>query len=98
MNVRELSRFLHSQRNEYREKFNSLVEFCNWLTKDMPLMVRCALEDLDDDNIPPTMISFVLFYEDMIKSSRESWKNSKDKSLQFELCVILFFIAERILY
>ena len=39
--------FLQKDRDGYRAKLNGLVEFCNWLAKDMPWKLRDAIEDLD---------------------------------------------------
>lgn len=63
----ETIQFLHEQRNEYRDKFASLIDFCNGMAKDVPLMLRCALEDIDNDNIPHSVTNFVYLCEYMMK-------------------------------
>lgn len=45
--------FLHAERNGYRAKLTSLVEFCNWLTNGVPWKSRDALENMDKDNTHP---------------------------------------------
>lgn len=72
--------FLQAQRNEYRDKMTSIIEFLNWLTKDVPLMLRCALEDVDDKDVPPSVISFVLLCEDMMKRFKEDLKDLKGRN------------------
>lgn len=63
----ETIQFLHEQRNEYRDKFASLIDFCNGMATNVPLMLRCALEDIDNDNIPRSVTEFIYLCEDMIK-------------------------------
>ncbi|XP_050887911.1 uncharacterized protein LOC127093052 [Lathyrus oleraceus] len=63
----ETIQFLHEQRNEYRDKFASLIDFCNGMATNVPLMLRCDLEDIDNDNIPRSVTEFIYLCEDMIK-------------------------------
>ncbi|XP_050886864.1 uncharacterized protein LOC127092099 [Lathyrus oleraceus] len=63
----ETIQFLHEQRNEYRDKFASLIDFCNGMATNVPFMLRCALEDIDNDNIPHSVTEFIYLCEDMMK-------------------------------
>ncbi|XP_050895332.1 uncharacterized protein LOC127101951 [Lathyrus oleraceus] len=67
----ETIQFLHEQRNEYRNRFASLIDFCNGMAKNVPLMLRCALEDIDNDNIPLSVTKFIYLCEDMMKRREE---------------------------
>lgn len=69
--------FLHVERDGYHENFTSLVEFCNWLTRDMPWKLRDALEDLDKNNTHPSVGRYFLFYEDMMQRFNGEMKELK---------------------
>lgn len=59
--------FLHKDRDEYHAKLKGLVEFCNWLARDMPWKLRDAIEELDKVKTHPSMVRFILLYEEMMK-------------------------------
>lgn len=41
------------------------------MVNGVPLMLRCVIEDIDNDSIPPSVINFVSLYEDMMKRFKE---------------------------
>lgn len=53
-------------------------------------MLRYALEDLDDNKTLPTVITFVLFCEDMMRMFKGELEELKEKSLQFDLLCCTF--------
>ncbi|XP_050889669.1 uncharacterized protein LOC127094956 [Lathyrus oleraceus] len=75
---KETIQFLHEQRNEYRDKFASLIDFCNDMANNVPLMLRCALEDIDNDNIPHSMTEFIYLCEDMFREEQAAFREEMD--------------------
>lgn len=73
--------FLQKGKDGYRTKLNSLVEFRNWLAIDFPWRLRDDVEELDEDNIPPFMASFLLLYGDMLKTFKEELEAIKVQKL-----------------
>lgn len=59
--------FLQKDMDGYRAKLNGLMEFCNWLAQDMPWRLRDAVEELNQDNTHPAVVSFVMLCEGMLK-------------------------------
>ena len=59
--------FLQEDKDGYRTKLNSLVEFCNWTTREIPWRLREAVEGLDQHGTHPAVINFVMMCEGMVK-------------------------------
>lgn len=56
-----------------------MVEFCNWLTIDMPWKLRDALKDMDKDNAHPSAFNFVLFCEGMMQRFKKELRELKER-------------------
>lgn len=95
----ETIKFLHAGRNEYRAKFTSLVEFCNWLTRYMPLKLMDALEDMHKDNNYSSVVCFVLFCKGMMERFKEELQEIKErKPTIWFILYFSFFLKNLVLY
>lgn len=65
--LRKTIDFLQKDKDEYRAKLNTLVEFCNWTIQEMPWRLREAVEGLDQYGTHPAVINFVMMCEGMVK-------------------------------
>ena len=59
--------FLQGDMDKYHAKLNGLVEFFNWEAKDMPWKLRDAMEELNEDNTHPVVVSFILLYRELLR-------------------------------
>lgn len=59
--------FLQKDKDGYCAKLNDLVEFCNWMARDIPWRLREVVEGLDQDDTHPPAVYFVMMCEGMVK-------------------------------
>ncbi|CAK8561578.1 unnamed protein product [Lathyrus sativus] len=64
---------MKDNRDAYRNKLNGLVEFCNWLAKDLIWKHRDAMEAIDDSTAP-AIYEFICVCKEMLARFKEELK------------------------
>lgn len=83
---------MQKDKDGYRAKLNGLVEFCNWLAQDMPWRLREAVEGLDQDNMHPVVVSFVMLCDGMLKRFKVEFEELKTRKFDMWFFHFLYSI------
>lgn len=73
----------------YHAKYDALVKFCNDLVIKVPWKLDDALEDVDGNNIPPSILRFIYLCEHMVKRFQVKLKDLKERKAK---CIILLLL------
>ena len=71
--------FLEEQNEYFYRRYRDMVDMCNRLVVDVPWRLRSALEDLEDNQVPPAVSDFLFLCQDMVNRFKVETKDLKPR-------------------
>ena len=71
--------FLEEQNEYFYRRYRDMVDMCNRLVVDVPWRLRSALEDLEDNQVPPAVSEFLFLCQDVVNRFKAETKDLKPR-------------------